>query len=427
MSPSICLYLALSQKSFIRLNFEFFMARRILRNSSAARKVARPALRISVWAIALGVWIMILAVSTGNGLRKAIQDKVNSFGGEVQILNYQPNPVYEQTPLYLSDSVLKALKDLPALAQLQPYGRKAGILRKAELFEGAVLKGIGADYRLDRLEAYRTRGRFPRYDGQGYQDSIILSETLARRLDLELGESVEMFFVRANKPPLRRKFIIGACFQTDFESVDQAFLIGDLRHVQRLNQWEDEAVGGYEIWGQAGSDTEVLAQAIRQIIPYDYDALSAADLHPQLFQWLALFDVNIIIILSIIIIVSTVNMAIALLILIMERTQMIGLLKALGAGTPSIQKIFLINAGVLILKGLAYGNLLGLSMIILQDRFQWLKLDPEVYYVSAVSVDLNPWPLLGLNLLTLIVCLLCLWLPSWLISQIRPARAIRFD
>lgn len=370
---------------------------------------------------------MILAVSTGNGLRKAIQNKVTGFGGDIQILNYRPNPTYEQVPLAVSDSLLKALKADERIAKVQSYGQRAGILKKDDLFEGVVLKGIGPDYDLDFFSRYLIAGKAPKFTQEGYQDSILISEKLAKTLKLDLNERVEMFFVRSNKAPLRRRFILSGIFRTDFEELDETFIIGDIKHVRRLAKWDSSEVGAYEIHLKNNLDADRIAEEIRFKLPFEYDALSARRLNVQLFQWLDLFDLNILIIIIIIILVATINMSIALLILIMERTMMIGLLKSLGAKDLSIQRVFLINAGYLIGKGLLIGNILGLGITFLQKHFGFIKLDPETYYVSVVSVDLSPWPIIMLNVITLVISLLCLLIPSYLVSRISPNKAIRFD
>jgi len=389
--------------------------------------VAKPVLNISVWAIALGLLIMILAVSTGNGLRKAIQNKVTGFGGDIQILNYRPNPTYEQVPLALSDSLLQALNADPRINYIQAFGQRAGILKKDDLFEGVVLKGLSADYKLDFFQEFLIEGKIPSFSREGYQDSVLISDKLARKLKLELNQKVEMFFVRNNQAPLRRRFIIAGLFRTDFEELDETFILGDLKHVRRLAKWEDFEVGAYEVHLKENEDPENVASDIRYLLPFEYDALSARRLNLQLFQWLDLFDLNILIIIVIIILVATINMSIALLILIMERTSMIGLLKALGAKDFSIQKIFLLNATYLIGKGLLWGNLLGFGLTFLQKQFGFIKLDPETYYVSVVSIDLSPLPILGLNIITLFIALVCLLIPSYLVSRVSPNKAIRFD
>jgi lipoprotein-releasing system permease protein len=370
---------------------------------------------------------MILAISTGNGLRNAIKNKITGFGGDIQVLNYQPSPTYEQSPVILNDSLLQSIKQRDEISLVQAYAQKAGILKNNDLFEGAVVKGVGPNYQWSFFKSFITAGKIPVYSASGYQDSVLISEKLASILNLRLGDECEMYFIRPNKAPLRRKFTIAALFKTDFEEIDASFLIGDINHVRRLNSWKSGEVGGYEIFLTNKDAAETVSKTLRTLLPFEYDALSARQLNTQLFQWLDLFDLNIIIILIIIIVVATINMSIALLILIMERTTMIGLLKAMGATNFTIQKIFLLNASVLIGKGLLFGNIIGLGLAYLQQEFGFIKLDPETYYVSVVSVDINLLHIAGINLLTLAICLLCLLLPSYLISRIAPNKAIRFD
>ena len=407
--------------------FEFFIARRILKNRSATRKVAKPVLNITVWAIALGLIIMILAISTGNGLRKAIKDKVTGFGGDIQILNYSPSPSYEQVPIVLEKKLIQELKNDDRLSKVQAYGQKAGILKNEDLFEGAVLKGVGSDYDLSFMADFLQAGKIPRFKDGQYDDSILISAPLAQKLKLAVNQECEMYFLRPNKAPLRRRLIIAGTFRTDFDKLDRAFLIGDLDHVQRLSKWDSSEVGAWELHFNEMDDPESYLADLRLKLPFEYDAMHVRSLNMQLFQWLDLFDLNILLIIGIIIIVATINMSIALLILIMERTTMIGLLKALGSSNKSIQSIFLINAAYLIGKGLLWGNLIGVGLALVQEKFGLIKLDPATYYVSAVSIDLNPWHILIINLLTLFICLICLLVPSYLVSRIRPNKAIRFD
>lgn len=425
---SKCLYLATPDNRVIRLNFEFFIANRILKSKTAAKKISRPVIRISTWAIAIGIIIMIIALATGNGLRKEIRDKVIGFSGNIQVVNYQPNPTYEQTPTALGDSLLRVIRMRAAVERVQPFGRKAGIIKVNELFEGVVLKGVGSNYDWSHLQNFMKSGSVLSISDTAYNDSILMSQTLANRLELQLHDRVNMYFVREGpRPPLLRKFYISGIFQTDFEQIDNNFVIGDLKHIQRLNKWDSTEVGGYEIFLDDNDKSEEEARNIRLMLPFELDALTARQLNEQLFQWLDLFDLNILIIILIMIIVATINMSIALLILILERTQMIGIFKALGTSDFSIQKIFLINAGYLIIKGLFWGNLIGIGLCLLQQEFELIKLDPATYYVSAVSIDLNLVHILLLNLGTVIICIACLVLPSFLITRISPVKAIRFD
>ncbi|MBF98096.1 MAG: transmembrane permease [Owenweeksia sp.] len=410
------------------MNFEFFIANRILKSNTATRKISRPVIRISIWAIALGMIIMILAMATGTGLRKEIRNKVIGFGGHIQIINYQPNPTLEQTPVSLDDSLYRQLRNLKEVSHIQAFGKKAGILKQGDLFEGTVLKDVDSSFNWSLFNSYLKQGhRLHGLDAQR-NDSILISTALAKKLQIALNDKVSIYFVReAPKPPLLRYFYVAGLYQTDFEEIDNTVVVGDLRHIQRLNKWDSTQTGGYEIFVEDEEKADELASSLRTLLPFELDALTSRQLNEQLFQWLDLFDINIAIILIIMIIVAIINISIALLILILERTQLIGILKALGSPNVSIRKIFLWNAFYLILRGLFWGNLIGVGACLLQQQFGLVKLDPATYYVSEVSVNLDWIGLLLLNGGTVLVCLACLVLPSYLITRISPVKAIRFD
>ncbi len=367
-------------------------------------------------------------MATGLGLRKEISDKVIGFGGHIQILNYQPNPIFEQQPVSISDSTLKSLKTLPEVDYIQAFSKKAGILKHNDVFEGVVLKGVDVDFNWQHFSQFITQGKRFTVQDSAYNDSILISEYLAKLLQVKLGTKLSVYFVRqAPKPPLLRYFYISGLYKTDFEDIDNNFIIGDLKHLQRINKWDADEVGGYEIFLKEGVPMDATTRKLRLLLPLDFDAISAKMLNEQLFQWLELFDLNIAIILIIIIAVAAINMSISLLILILERTQMIGILKALGTTNLTVRKIFLYNAAYLILKGLFYGNLIGISLCLIQKYLKPIKLDPSTYYVSSVAIDLNIPLLLLLNLGTMLICILCLIIPSFLITRISPVKAIRFD
>lgn len=384
-------------------------------------------IRISIWAIALGMIIMILAIATGTGLRKEIRSKVIGFGGHIQILNYQPNSSQNQSPVFLSDSIIQLLKEDQNVRHIQATARKAGILKTKDLFEGILLKGVDSTFEWQLFNEFLVEGKIPNYSKER-NDSILISSRLAGKLKLNLHDKVSVYFVReAPKAPLLRYFYISGYFETNFDEIDNTLILGDLRHVRRLNKWESDEVGGFEVFLHDGDQLDESANEIRQTLPFHLDALTSRQLNEQLFQWLDLFDVNIIMILSIMIIVAVINISIALLILILERTQLVGILKALGSSNISIRKIFLINASYLIIRGLFFGNLIGIGICIVQQKLGIIKLDPQTYYVSKVAVNLDLSSLLLLNAGTLILCLVCLILPSFLITKISPVKAIRFD
>ena len=370
---------------------------------------------------------MILAMATGTGLRKEIQNKVIGFGGHIQILNYQPNPTLQQSPVFLDEASRDNLHSRPEIRHIQATAKKAGILKKDDLFEGSLLKGVDETYDWSGFDEYLKSGNIPGYGGKR-NDSILISTVMADKLGIKLGDKVSIYFVReAPKQPLLRYFYVSGLYQTDFDDIDNSLIIGDLKHVQRLNKWDSTQVGGYEVFLDDGYHTADVLESLRYSLPVQLDALSTRQLNEQLFQWLDLFDVNINLILTIMIIVAIINISIALLILILERTQLVGILKALGSNNVSVRKIFLINASYLIFRGLLFGNIIGIGVSLLQQRFGWIKLDPATYYVSKVSINLDVLDLLLLNISTMVVCLACLILPSYLITKISPVKAIRFD
>ncbi len=395
--------------------------------SKSKNSIARPVLRIAVWAIGLGMAIMILALATGNGLRQAIAQKVYRFNGAIQISPYQMRPGFSDRAVVLNDSIRLALREHPGVEHLQAYGNKAGIARAGESYEGVIWKGIDSSFAWQDLQPYLRSGSFFSLAGKDYQDSVLVGQLLARRLKLEVGSPLELYFLRREGPPLLRRLVVAGIFATDFSAIDAQYLLGDLKHIRRLNRWDEAAVGGYSLYLKPGYHPTEVARELRPKLPLAYDALSLRERESQLFQWLDLFDLNILLIVVIILIVATVNISIALLILIMERRQMIGILKALGAGSRQLRNVFLLQALFLIGRGLFWGNLIGLGLAVLQDRFGLIKLDPQTYFVSTVSIVLNPLHIVGLNLITALICLICLLLPALLIGRIDPVKAIRFE
>lgn len=332
-----------------------------------------------------------------------------------------------QNPVFLPDSLIQTIQNYPFVKHLHPTAQKAGILKNQDLFEGVVLKGVDRNYNWENFNNYLVSGKVPQFKDKR-NDSILLSSKLADKLNIELGTKVSVYFVReAPKAPLLRYFFVSGLYETNFEDIDNSMVIGDLRHVQRLNKWDSTEVGGYEVFLSDEDNLEESLFEVRESLPYDLDALSTRQLNEQLFQWLDLFDINIIMILSIMLIVAIINISIALLILILERTQLVGILKALGSNNVSIRKIFLINASYLIFRGLLIGNSIGIGLCLIQQKFGLIKLDPSTYYVSKVAVNIEVGMILILNLGTLIICLMCLILPSLLITKISPVKAIRFD
>ncbi|GAB5556465.1 MAG: FtsX-like permease family protein [Schleiferiaceae bacterium] len=377
--------------------------------------------------MAMGMILMIVSIATGTGLQQRIKDKIIGFTGHIKISRYVANESFETLPISVEQDFASQLPDIEGVKHIQPFATKAGILKANEDFEGVVLKGIDPTYDLSFLKSVMIEGDIPTFSSTR-NDSVVLSKEIADALQLTLGDRVEMYFLReAPKPPRLRKFYISGIFETGLEDFDKIFLIGDLKHIQILNKWDSTYVGGFEVLIDDFDKVAQLTETLRTEIPYDLEAQSATSTHERIFQWLALFDINIALIIGIMIAVATLNMVSVLLILILERTQMIGVLKAVGANNSTIRNIFLYQATYLVTRGLLIGNAIGLAFCFLQSQFGWIKLDQTTYHVSEVPIYLNPWHWLILNVGTLLVSYALLIIPSLLVARIRPVKAIRFD
>ncbi|MGB6269658.1 MAG: FtsX-like permease family protein, partial [Olleya sp.] len=290
------------------------------------------------------------------------------------------------------------------------------------------VKGVGADYNWQYFKDFLIEGRLPDYT-QKLNPDILLSKYLANRLQLKLNDRINTYFLKedTSKTPYIRTFNIVGIYDSGLQEFDQLYLIGDIRHIRKFNQWDDDQVGRFEVFIDDYNTLETTGNAIFKEVPSNLNAKTVDKEYPFIFEWIKIFDNNIYAIIGIMILVAGINMITALLVLILERTQMIGILKALGSANLSIRKIFLYNAAYLILKGLFWGNLIGISLLLLQKYFGLFPLDPKTYHVSAVPVYINIGYIIALNIGTFVLCLLMLLVPSYIISKISPIKAIRFD
>jgi lipoprotein-releasing system permease protein len=290
------------------------------------------------------------------------------------------------------------------------------------------LKGVGIDYNWQYFKEFLIQGKLPNYS-TSYSDEVLISEHLAKRLLFNLGDTFQMYFLKSDSssPPSIRKFKIVGIFNSGFEELDQTFLIGDLNHVQRLNRWSKDQVGQFEVFIQDYEDLEAKGLEVYAETPSTLSAQTVKQKYPVIFDWIAIFDKNTYGIIAMMILVGVINMITALLVLILERTQMIGILKALGSRSWSIQKVFIYTASYLAITGLFLGNGIGLLLLFIQKYLSPITLNPSVYYVSKAPVDINLWTILSLNLLTFLICVLVLIIPSYLIAKIAPVKAIKFD
>lgn len=420
----------LYQKS--ALNTELFIAKRILAPTGKRRSFSNSIVSIATFGIALGLAVMIVAVSIVTGFKKEISNKVSGFGSHIQLVNLDSNTSYETLPVNKTIPYLNDIALIPEVSSIHSFAIKAGIIKTEENIQGAILKGVGSDYNWEFIDRNIIEGEPLRINDTVRTNSVLISESAASLLELKLGDSFNMYFVQ--DPPRARSFTISGIYRTSLIDFDKLFIYADIQHVQRLNNWTTTQVSGFEVMLHSIRDAETASNKIRDIIAYNFSeedsrlkAIPIQEKYNQIFDWLNLQDMNVIIIILLMLVVAGFNMISGLLILILERTNMIGILKGLGAVDRSIQKIFLYQSGFLALKGLLWGNLIGLAICFIQLKFNLLTLDPSSYYLDTVPINLSLIHILLLNLGTLISTLIFLLIPSMIISKVSPEKSIRFN
>jgi lipoprotein-releasing system permease protein len=419
------------------LNLEYFIAKRLTTAKSTKSSISKPIIKIAIAAIAIGIIMMIISVATGIGLQQKIRQKVAAFNGHIIISIFDDNQsVVSKVPVSIEQDFYPKFKSVDGIKYIQAVATKAGIIRTEDSFEGVIFKGVSDDFLWENIEEYLIEGRKPTIDkSRAENNEILISEYLANRLLLKNGDQMNTFFMKedSNQPPNLRVFKIVGIYNSGFQEFDATYILGDLRHIQRMNKWKPDQVGAFEVFVDDFTQIQQKGQEVynntfnKKNPEQTLDTQTIVDKYFYIFEWLQLFDFNIIVILVIMIVVATINMAVALLVLILERTQMIGILKALGASNWNIRKIFLYNAFHIILRGLFWGNLIALTFIFIQQQFGIITLNPENYYVTVAPVDFNWLYFLLINLGTVLISLLVLLIPSFIITRISPVKAIRFD
>jgi lipoprotein-releasing system permease protein len=412
------------------LNYEFFIAKRIIGSKAYKSSVSAPIIKIGIAAIAIGIVVMLIAIATGLGLQKKVREKVVAFNGHVTINNYDTNDSNESlVPISTEQTFYPQFNAVEGIKHIQGVATKFGVIRTETDFEGIFFKGVGRDYDWSYLNDFLIEGRLPAYDG-ALSNEVVISNYLANRLQFKIGDDFQTVFNKAgvDELPWQRKFKIVGIFNSGFQDIDKNFMIGDLSHIQRMNKWGETDVGNFEVYLDDFSQLSEIEQQIRDRTPSTLDTQTIEEKFYTTFEWINIFDSNTYGIIAIMIIVASINMITALLVLILERTQMIGILKALGSSNWSIRKVFLFNAAYLIGLGLILGNSIGLFLLFLQKQFGILKFpDPEQYYVSVIPIHISLDYIILLNIGTFVVCFLMLIIPSIIISKISPVKAIRFD
>ena len=411
------------------MNLEYFIAKRLITAKDYKSSISAPIIKIAIAAIAIGMVMMIVSVATGIGLQQKIREKVSAFNGHIIISNYDNNQSEATlTPIAKNQEFYPKFNSVAGVSHIQAIATKAGIIRTEKAFEGVVFKGVGTDYQWSNIKEYLVAGRLPNLSSQ-LNAEVVISQFLADRLQLKVGDAFNTFFIKENQNQLPniRHFEITGIFNSGFQEFDATYILGDIRHIQRINKWSPNQIGAFEIFVDDFDQIQSVGEEVYQQTPSNLDSKTIIEKYSYIFDWLQLFDFNILVILGVMILVATINMVVALLVLILERTQMIGILKALGANNWSVRKMFLYNALYLILRGLLWGNGIGIGILLIQKHFGIIQLNPENYYVNQAPVYFDLGYIAALNLLTIAVCFLVLLIPSYIITKISPIKAIRYD
>ena len=415
------------------MNLPLFIARKIYGGKADSKQVSRPAIRIATAGVAIGLAVMLISVSVVLGFKHTIRDKVIGFGSHIQVANFMTMQTGDSYPIQMGDSMITVLKSTPGVKHVQRYAMKQGILKTDHDFLGVVFKGIGPEYDTTFLHQNIKQGIIPRFRDDSNGNKILISQSIADKLGVKSNDKIYSYFIDQNGVRTRR-FIIAGIYQTNLSQYDDFTCFTDLNTIVKLNGWDrDQATGAELIVKDFDKVDDVesglVAKVNRTLDRYGetYSSKTIRDLCPQIFSWLGLLDLNVWIILTLMIAVAGVTMISGLLIIILERTVMIGILKAIGARNKTIRHTFMWFAAFIICKGMLIGNLIGLGLITLQRFIGFVKLDPQTYYVNTVPVEYNLPLFIILNVSTLFICLFVLIAPSYLISHIHPAKSMRYE
>ena len=405
------------------MKISLFIAKRIIGAKSYKNSVSSPIIKIGIIAITIGLVAMHIAIGTGVGFQNKIKDKISSFEGHLRVSTYESNAT-NATLEGIDSQLITSNVETQDIAFINPVAYASTVFKTDEHFTGGLLKGIDSTYQWNAFEDYLIDGRLP-VIGTTTSREILVSKHIAKKLGVNTGDRISSFFLFEDRLPIRRSFVVSGLYNSGFPDFDQRIAFADLRHIQKIYQWESYLVGALEITLTDFDNIETLSESVYDQVPAPYDMQNVKERYPEIFNWISLFDTNIALIVIIMIIVGGINMITALLVLILERTQMIGLLGVLGMQQWSTQKVFLYNAGYLIGIGLFWGNLLGLGLLFLQHQTDWITLDPTSYYVTTVPIAFDVPMIAAINIGTFVICLLMLLIPSFIISKVTPIRALR--
>jgi lipoprotein-releasing system permease protein len=408
------------------LNLALHIAKRIAFNRQ--KSFSRFIIRLSVAATSLSVMAMIITLAFVNGFQQTVSGKVFSFWGHIRVQKYEPNKslVAEESAIAKNDTIETLLRSEPGVKQVQSFATKSAILSKNKEIEAVLLKGIEKNYDSTRLKTYLQQGRWIRFNDSSYSKEILVSTPLASQLKINLHDTITVYFISIDGAKTYRKLNVAGIYKTGIEEYDKLFVLGDLRLIRRVNNWEADQTGGYEIFLSDYKNIDSINEQLAYKLPPEWNSRSIREVYPNIFDWLNIQDVNRNVIFIVMAVVAIINLVTCLLILILERTRMVGILKALGATDGLIQKIFLYHASVITAAGIGIGFVAGIGICLLQQYTGFIKLDESSYYVSVAPVYIIWWQVAAVCIVTALVCYASLILPTWLVKKINPVKAIQF-
>jgi lipoprotein-releasing system permease protein len=414
------------------MNLPYFIARRLIKGRREGTSFSRPVNVIAIIGIAMGLAVMILAVAILTGFKQQIRDKIVGFGSNIQIQHFDSNLSLETIPVSDTETFIPKIREMPGIRHIQVFATKAGIIKTEDAIQGVVLKGVDSDFDWEFFRSSIVDGSVFTVTDSVRTNEVIISKKISDMLNLNRGDSFAMYFVQ--DPPRSRKFTISGIYETSLEEFDKMYVFCDIGHIRRLNGWNDDQVSGFEIFIDNFDKLDAITESVRDLIGYRllenetrFKVTNIRVRYPQIFDWLNFQDMNVIIIITLMLLVAGFNMISGLLILILEKTNMIGIFKALGSDNSIIRKVFLYQAAFLIAKGLFWGNVIGIGLALIQFKTGLISLDPSSYYIKTVPVNLELSHILLLNAGTMAAIILMLLVPSQLISRITPVKAIKYD
>ena len=408
------------------LNVAAFIARRIAFNRQ--RSFSRFIIRLAISATVISVAAMLLTLAFTNGFQYAISQKVFNLWGHIRVQHFSPNNgiLSEELPIEKNDTVLQTLRDNKDVRTVQAFATKGAIVRSSEGIEWLILKGVERGYDFNNLSGFLKSGRWIHFSDSGYSNEIVLSSYTANQLKAKIGDKVVIYFIQPGGTHRVRAMIVTGIFKTGIEDYDKVFAIGDLKLIQRLNNWKENQIGGYEIFVRDYRTVDTVNNLIFNQLPQAWSSRTIEETNSNIFDWLNLQNITIIIVLIIMIVVATLNLVTCLIILVLERTRMIGILKAIGTPNALIQRIFLYQGAIITLFGMVLGNAAGLLLCWLQERYGFITLPEDAYFISKAVVKLEWWHFLLVNAGTFLICFLVLMIPTLVVRRMQPARAIQF-